>query len=419
MDGRSHFARGVTINTAALRQARIDRGWTLARTAHGIVSKQGLQQFEAGQTRPTMSTLKALAERLGTELDTLLARPHDPRERRMRELEELQQWRDLERLATTVLADRNITPRTQAVTWFYLGRALIDQAPREALVHLRQARGHLAKLSEPWLAAEAREWEGAALYLLQDPDALEVGRDALARYRVLADRDPAVEARMLEHIGSYQLQRQELTDAMESYLRAIDVAGNVLNLARMANIYHGIASTCVRLNEPRSALDYFERAVGFARTHHELRRAPTANLARLESDYGDLLVRTGRWDRAEEMICDALDHFKAAGVESGQASTMLSMGDLKRQRGDVAEAMRWTNDAIKMAEHLGETISMGKGYEQLGELMAAQGDIDRFDAGFSRAIELYERARLPERRAEALERYRRVRQSIADSQPGS
>jgi tetratricopeptide (TPR) repeat protein len=197
------------------------------------------------------------------------------------------------------------------------------------------------------------------------------------------------------------------------------VAGTVLNLARLANVYHGLASGCVRLGQPRLALDYFERAVGFSRTHHDVRGTPTANLARLESDYGDLLIRTGRWERAEEMIRSALDHFEAAGVEASRTEAMLSMGDLKHRQGQFPEALRWITDAIELAERLDERVSLAAGYQQLGELWVAQGDLDRFEACFSRALELLEAASLPERRAEALERYRRARNGAAEPLPGS
>src|SRR5262249_61780931 len=103
------------------------------------------------------------------------------------------------------------------------------------LRELGRARGQRAGRGEPWLAAEARDWEGAALYLLQNVDALDVGRDALARYRVLADRDPGVEARMLEHIGSYLLQREEVSDALTSYRQAIDAAGPDVHLRRLGD----------------------------------------------------------------------------------------------------------------------------------------------------------------------------------------
>jgi tetratricopeptide (TPR) repeat protein len=382
---------------------------TLAQAADGIVSRQALHQFEVGKARPVQATLEAIATRLAVPVDALLARPRDPRELQMQELEERQRWHDLERLATGTLADLNVTARTRAVARFFLGRAILDQSPDEALTHLRRARAALAKQGEPWLAAEARDWEGAALYLMQNADALEIGRDALARYRVLADRDPGVEARMLEHIGTYQLQREEVVEALSSYRQAIDVAGSLLNLSRLANIYHGLASGCVRIGNSRQALEYFERAVSFGRTVHDVRGGATANLARLENDYGDLLIRTGRWERAEEMIRAALDHFEAIDVETGRAYALLSMGDLKRQQGHVDEALEWTNGAIEVASRLGETVSLALGYQQLGELWASQGDHGQFDECFSRAFAILDEADLPERRAEAAVRYRRLR----------
>src|SRR5215467_4526484 len=129
-NSKGRFARGEAINPAALRQARRDAGLTLAETAEGIVSRQALQQFEAGKARPMPGTLQAIARRLGIAADALLARPHDPREVAMRELEEKQRWRELERLAAQTLADLNVTPRTQAVARFYLGCAILDASRR-------------------------------------------------------------------------------------------------------------------------------------------------------------------------------------------------------------------------------------------------------------------------------------------------
>jgi tetratricopeptide (TPR) repeat protein len=387
----------------------VDAGLTLAQAAHGIVSRQAMHQFEAGKARPSEATLEAIARRLAIPSEALVAWPNDPRELQMRELEERQQWRELEQLAGSVLADLTITPRMKAVTGFYFGRAMLDRAPDEALTELRRARPQLARLGEPWLAAEARDWEGVALYLQQRSEALELGRDALAHYRMIADRDPSVEARMLEHIGTYQLHRQEVAESLASYRQAIDVAGPRLDLARLASIYHGLASGYLRLGNTREALDYFERAVSLCRTAHDVRGAVTANLARLENDYGDMLVRMGRWERADEMIQAALDHFAAIEVEAGRTYALLTMGDLKHRQGHLDDAMRWTHEAIETATRLHETISLAIGYQQLGELWADLGDHGGFEASFGRALAILDRESLPERRAEALARYGRAR----------
>ena len=180
----------------------------------------------------------------------------------------------------------------------------------------------------------------------------------------------------------------------------------MLNLGRLSLIYHGLASGCLRIGESRKALDYFDRAVHFSRTAHDVRGEVSSNLARLENDFGDLLIKVGRWERAEEMICAALDHFAACDTEVGRAVALLSMGDLRAQQGRLDEAMQWTSQAIELADRLGETVSLALGYQQLGELWVAQGELDRFEASFNRASEIL--ADLPEARAESLARYRRI-----------
>lgn len=418
-DARGRIARGTAINRAVLRQARLDAGLTLKEAADGIVTSQALHQFEQGQARPMPETLEALAERLGVSVYALQARPKDPRELVMRDLETERRWDDLERLATATLDDLNVTPRTQAVARFYLGRAVLEAGPIEGLSIMRLARGQLARVGEHLMAAEARDWESGALYLLQDPAAVDVGRDALLRYRSLPGRDPSVEARMLEHIGSYLLQREEVREALTFYRQAIAVAGAVPDFARLANLHHGLACCYSRIGETRQALDYFERAVNLAKVHHDMHGTFAFNLARLENDYGELLVRVGQWDRAEDMVRTALDRFAAAGAEAGRTHALLTMGDLKRQQGELVEAERWTGDAIELAEGRREMKSLATGYQQLGEVWADRGDQDRFEACFTRALEILAAVGLPEQRSEALQRYARVRQEKREPRCGS
>src|SRR3982074_137117 len=97
-DAHGRFARGTAINPAALRQARVAARMTLEQAAAGIVSRQALYQVEQGQARPMRRKLEAIAARLSIPVDALLARPHDPRESAMLDLEERQRWAELELL---------------------------------------------------------------------------------------------------------------------------------------------------------------------------------------------------------------------------------------------------------------------------------------------------------------------------------
>jgi len=399
-------ARGVAVNAEALKRARLDAGLTLAEVAGDSMTRQAVHLFETGRARPTLAKLRQIVGRLGNiSIEAALA---DVSEHRLAELEEQQQWRELGDLAAQLLRAVNSTKRTRAIATYYAGRAVLNQAPGRALVLYRRARRLLLRVSEPLLAAEAMDWEAAALYLLQDPGAADVGHQALERYRALDERQAHVEARMLEHLGTYRLQRGEHRAAIEQYREAIEVAGARLELARLANIYHGLAEGCRQAGDTRRALDYMERAVHFYRTEHDVRGPVSANLARAENDYGVHLMRAGRWERAEEMIRAALDHYDELGVLSARAHAMLSMGELNQRRNRLEDAVDWTVQAVEHAHRMGETVAQAMAYQQLGELWARMGDTSGFEACFHRAVEILDHAGLVERRAECMARQQRI-----------
>ena len=397
----------MAINPAVLRQARIDARLSLAEVAGGAMTKQAVHLFETGRARPTPDKLRAIVERLGnTSMDAVLAHAS---EHRMAELAEQRRYGDLEQLARQTLRQKGGTHRARAMANFYAARAVLDRLPNRALTLFRRARRQLLRAGEPWLAAEAMDWEAAALYLLQDPNAVEVGQQALQRYRALPDRQSHVEARMLEHIGTYRLQRGEHVPAIRCYREAIEVAGSRLDLARLAHIYHGLAEGCRQAGEVRQALDYMERTVHFYRTEHDVRGPVSANLARAENDYGVHLMRLGRWERAEEMIRAALEHYAEIGVEPGRAHALLSMGELNQLRGRPREALEWTFQAVGHAERLGETAALASAHQQMGDIWLAAGEHDRFEACFERALEILDGTGLRELRAECAARRERGR----------
>jgi tetratricopeptide (TPR) repeat protein len=403
----------VAVNAAALKQARLEAGLSLADLAGGSMSKQAVHLFETGRARPTLAKLRLIVERLGnTSVGAVLA---DDSEDRMAELDQRLAFGELGELASQFLREINSTKRTRAIATYYAGKAVLNQAPARAVVLFRRARRLLLRVAEQHLAAEAMDWEAAALYLLQDPSATEVGGQALERYRALPDRQPQVEARMLEHLGTFGLQRGAHRDAIERYREAIEVAGARLELARLANIYHGLAEGCRQAGETRRALDYMERAVHFYRTEHDVRGPVSANLARIENDYGVQLMRVGQWERAEEMISAAMEHYDEVGVTTGRAHMLLSMGELNQLRNRLDEAVDWTVKAIEESERRGETVAQASAYQQLGELWATGGDDAGFEACFGRALEILDAAGLAELRAECLARYMRVRASSSAS----
>lgn len=409
MAGAGGRARtGIRIKPDLLRQARLDRGLTLAQLASGIVTKQALQGWETGRARPTRQHLQVIAARLGIQVQSLLVDRRDPREDEMARLEQQQQFSRLETLADEVLQDRNVSARTQAVARFYLGRAILKPQPEEAARELHKARTQLVRVGLTALAAEAEDWAAMALYYMQDPAAVDAAARALVRYRRLPGRTPAVEARILEHLGTCQLQLGDNTAAIGSYRTAIETAGSLLDLGRLAIIYHGLATAYGRIGRGREGLDYMERSVVLHRCRDDVTGVVSSDRARAENTYGYQLMRSGDPGRAEGMIRAALDHFAEAGVESGKAEAFLSMGELRQLEGRLDEAMDWTCEAIDLAERLGAVVATAEAYQQLGELFLLQDQPSRCEAAFMRAFELLDEVAMPERRSQAIARFERL-----------
>jgi tetratricopeptide (TPR) repeat protein len=134
----------------------------------------------------------------------------------------------------------------------------------------------------------------------------------------------------------------------------------------------------------------------------------SSDRARAENTYGYQLMRSGDPGRAEVMIRAALDHFTEAGVESGKADALLSMGELRQLQGRLDEAMDWTCEAIDLAERLGAMVATAEAYQQLGELFLLQDQPSRCEAAFMRAFELLDEAGMPERRSQAGARFERL-----------
>src|SRR5439155_11703 len=70
--GRRH---GIEIRPGTVKQARAEAGLSLAQVAGDAISRIAIYFVETGKAKPSMETLKLIAERTGRPLDFFLARP--------------------------------------------------------------------------------------------------------------------------------------------------------------------------------------------------------------------------------------------------------------------------------------------------------------------------------------------------------
>src|SRR6266446_7908249 len=67
--GRRH---GIEIKPGSVKQARADAGLSLGQVANGAVSRTAIYFVESGKAKPSMETLRLIAERTGRPLEFFL-----------------------------------------------------------------------------------------------------------------------------------------------------------------------------------------------------------------------------------------------------------------------------------------------------------------------------------------------------------
>ncbi len=404
---------GIEVDTAALRKARVDAGLSLAQLAGADLTRQAVHLIENGKVRPTLRSLRVIAERLGVPESALLAAPGPlADEQAIFDLQGLCQRHEYELAAEQALQliAGGGSPRSIAFAHHYAGQALSSLTqPKDALTHFREARARFEAQGNPWWVAEAMDWEATVLNILQDGSSLRLARSALRLYRSLEPRLPETEARMLEHLGTIYYGRRNYDSGRDSYEAALKVAGGVRDLARIARIYHGLGMCHHGLKDLRTAADLVFKSVTLYEAEQRITPSPIrADMPRAENDLGMIAMDQGDLQRAEELFQAALEHFAAAGVERLQSHTLLSLGELRQRQDGLDEALRFTTRAIERAAALDEKYALASGYKQLGVLYAARGDDELADASFQRALLLCESAGYKERAKEYLRAYEQV-----------
>src|SRR4030088_1097986 len=73
--GRRGRRRGVEIKPGTVKQARLEAGLSLGQVARGDISRTAIYFVETGKAKPSIETLRLIADRTGRPLDFFLKTP--------------------------------------------------------------------------------------------------------------------------------------------------------------------------------------------------------------------------------------------------------------------------------------------------------------------------------------------------------
>lgn len=393
----------------------------MAQVAGPELTRQAIFLIESGKTRPSMRTLEMIASRTGRPTQSFLrtekARVNGSEmgDARVAELQALclqQQFEKAIKFGLSIL-DGTAPPKgkVEAHVRLYVGQALVRATrPDEGLEHLRKAQALLEQEPDPWLAIDCADWEACALYLKEDSRALAVAERALKLCRATEPRLPGTEARILEHIATIHVRNHSFDRAISLYEEALQAAGTMRDLPRLARTYHGLSIAYQERGDLGMAIEYTHKALALYALEQD-----KALLARGENELGLLLMRQGHTSRAEDAFNTALAHFEEAGIDRAKSHVLLSLGELQLRTGRYEDGVATAKRAIGLAEQLGENLALASGHELLAQLYERRGRHQAADREFAIALRLHKKESLHERLAEGHAAYAEMLDERGDS----
>jgi len=362
------------------------------------VSRTAIFFVETGKAKPSMETLRLIAERTGRPLEFFLAQPAEGDPAMFAgtaELERLIATGALNEVVATGerLLDQRLHPDSEATV-----RHLV------AMAHLRLgqpvvgrrlaagARAHFERTGDLLMTAECLCSEAQGAYLMQDPAALSLAEGALATARSLKALPPSTEVRLLGTLGAVHATNRNWPAAIAAYEAAIAAGDSVQDLRRLSLTYSGLSLAYQEIGQINQATHYSHRALAIHETLND-----RISLARSENNLGVLLVRVGEAAAARPHLERSLRLFEETGVETGKSDVLLSLSELEFTLSNFDGAAELAQQAITFAVDEEAAGRIADAHLWLGRIAAAERRDQVADLEFAAAIEVLEGADAAER----------------------
>src|SRR6202521_2271666 len=414
--GRRGRRLGIEIKPGTARQARLDAGLSLGQVARDDISRTAIFFVETGKAKPSMETLKLIAERTGRPLDYFLSRPStmEPRSRA--------ETTEIERLIATgdaagalaagdalLVSERD--PELAAQIKFLMATAHLRLAqPVQGRRLASSARTYFEHAGDMLMTAECLGSEAAAAYLMQDPGALALAEGALATCRSLNPVPSITESRLLGVLGGVHTANHRWEAAIKALEQSIAAGDVVKDLRRLSIQYSNLSFAYQELGNINQAMHYAERAMTLHETLND-----RISLARTENNLGIMLMREGELAESRIHFERSLRLFEETRADSDKPPVLLSLSELTLAESNVDEAARFANEALELAKQNSAVATIADAHSWLGQIAAARGNDGAADAEFAAAFEvLLEPGVSPELMSRTYARYAEILEARGD-----
>ena len=378
---------------ARIRRLRTGRGWTQRELAEPGYDRGFLAKVETGSRPPSEEMLAYLAQRLGLTVDELrFGRPPGVADELRATLDE--GYRDLEQGRIAAAEERFAAVGKQAAGYHLddvecyarfcqaeVKWQLFDvSGAQQALEHAEE----LAGTAPPWLRAMiVHRWSGCRF---QRGDA----GTAIARVEAeLATRpsDPDAELCLLTalihplmEMGGLHRARRAAEDGRR-LARAATRPDFVARFHRQASQVWQATGRADRADEDLTEACRLFASVGFDR-----------DAARCRWARGYLLRHLGRLGEAGAELTAARDQLAAIGADEGFAGATLELAEVRLRQGAPEEAATLLAEVRELLSR--DVESLGEATSLLGQIAAAEGDVETATRLLREAFEIQTQASL-------------------------
>ncbi len=316
----------MNLKQGAVKQARLEARLSLAQLGKGHVTAPAIYLIETGRTRPSLPTLEHIARRTGKPVEYFLADPAgatDETHAGLLQLESLcaaGRFTDAAALGRKLLDGSSSAHRLGKIRYF-LAHALLNLGqPDEAKSLLAAAHSHFEAIDDQLMLAECLGSEASLAYLTQRPGAAELAERALAISRRFKPVPQPTEARLLAILATVHLANKEWDQAISTYQEAIDAAGSLYDLRRLALMYSGLSDAYRETGQVDAAARFANRSIALLEVLRD-----RLSLARAENNLGLIMLARGDHSQAREHLDRSLGLFEETDVEIGRSYVLLSL----------------------------------------------------------------------------------------------
>jgi tetratricopeptide (TPR) repeat protein len=424
---------GVNLRPGSVKQARQESGLSLAQVGKGHVTAPAIYLIETGRTRPSLPTLEHIAHRTGKPVEFFLADPSgatDDTQIRVAELEAMVadgRFPEAIALGQSLLDLGSSAYRLGRIRYFLAMAYLQSSMPEQASGLLAEARAHFEAINDGVMLAECMGAQAGIANLTQRPDALALAEKALAVCRSLKPVPAPTETRLLSIVATAHIANHDWTKAVELYQAAIEAAGPMFDLRRMAKMYSDLSAAYQELGQIDTASRYATRSVALLEVLRD-----RVSLARAENNLGLILLARGETGPAREHLDRSSELSRESDLQVGRSNVLLGLCELCLQEGLVEQADTFASEALELAERLHETANVAEAHAWLGRIADRGGDPERTDEEFALAIQGFEKignqerlfrchgiyAEILEKRGDVARAYTHMKKAVHASRPG-